>query len=174
MLRALRVLTVGVDRASGDPVTIMGEVGGSYRLMPIRLDLPGATLLEDERRGSPATATGLLGQIVASFDRGLEYVEITDADDGTFRAELVFDAGARVGAPLGDAIAVALSLDVVVMVENGVLDRTAATPGEGLDVDNGLETAGVQAVDDAARLECFRRFLDTATPADFAPATPSA
>ena len=172
MLRALRVLTVGVDRATGDPVTIMGEVGGSYRLVAVRLDLAGATLIEDERGGSRTSALGLLGRLIRTFDRNLEYIELAEHRDGTFHADLVFDAGTRVAARVGDAIAFALSLDVAVVVEDLVLGRNALRPGSGLDVQDGLELAGVRADDDAAQVERFRRCLDGALPADFTPALP--
>ena len=169
MLRALRVLTVGVDRTSGDPAAILSEDGGGYRMMPVPLDLPGATLIQDERRGSGTPVPGLLGQLVRSFGRDLDHVELAVTESGPYRAELVFDAGARMDAPAGDAIAVALNLDVPVMVENAVLDLTAVAPGACLDLCDGLDTAGVAADDDSDQIERFRCFLDTASAADFLP-----
>jgi hypothetical protein len=169
MLRALRVLTVGVDRTSGDPAAILSEDGGGYRMMPVPLDLPGATLIVDERSGSGDPVPGLLGHLVSSFSRSLEHVELAVTESGPYRAELVFDAGTRMDAPAGDAIAVALNLDVPVMVENAVLELTAATAGAGLDVRDGLESAGVADDDKSDQLERFQRFLDTASAADFLP-----
>lgn len=171
MLRALRVLTVGVDRTSGDPAAILSEDGGGYRMLPVPLDLVGATLIVDECRGtgSGEPVPGLVAELVRSFGRGLEHVELAATESGPYLAELVFGAGARVEAPAGDAIAVALNLDVPVMVENAVLEQAAVLPGSGLDVQEGLETAGVAADDEAEQLARFQRFLDTASPADFLP-----
>jgi hypothetical protein len=169
MLLALRVLTVGVDRTSGDPAAILSEDGGDYRMMPVPLDLVGATLVADECRGSGTPVPGLLAEMVRSFGRSLEHVELAATESGPYRADLVFDADTRVTAPAGDAIAVALNLDVPVMVENAVLEQAAVLPGAGLDVQEGLETAGVTADDDAEQLVRFQQFLDSASPADFLP-----
>lgn len=173
MLRALRVLTVGVDRTSGDPAAILSEDGGGYRMIPIPLDLVGATLIAGECRGTGAGSgepvPGLVAELVRSFGRSLEHVELAATESGPYLAELVFDAGPRVEAPAGDAIAVALNLDVPVMVENAVLEQAAVRPGSGLDVQEGLETAGVAADDEAEQLARFQRFLDSASPADFLP-----
>lgn len=169
MLCALRVLTVGVDRTSGDPAAILTEDGGGYRMMPVPLDLLGATLVADECHGTGAPVTGLVADLVRSFGRSLEHVEIAATESGPYLAELVFDAGTRVEAPAGDAIAVALNLDVPVMVENAVLEQAAVSPGSGLDVQQGLATAGAAADVEAEELERFQRFLDSASPADFLP-----
>lgn len=169
MLRALRVLTVGVDRTSGDPAAILSEDGGGCRMMPVPLDLLGATLVADECHGSGAPVTGLVADLVRSFGRSLEHVEISATECGPYLAELVFDAGTRVEAPAGDAIAVALNLDVPVMVDDAVLDRAAALSGAGLDVHQGLETAGVAARDEDDEVSRFQRFLDTARASDFLP-----
>jgi bifunctional DNase/RNase len=169
MLRALRVLTVGVDRTSGDPAAVLSEDGGGYRIMPVPLDLLGATLVADECHGSTAPVTGLVADLVRSFGRSLEHVEIAATESGPYLAELVFDAGTRVEAPAGDAIAVAMSLDVPVMVESAVLEQAAVTAGTGLDLQNGLATAGVAADEEADEVERFQRFLDTASAADFMP-----
>jgi bifunctional DNase/RNase len=96
-------------------------------------------------------------------------VEIAATESGPYLAELVFDAGTRVEAPAGDAIAVAMSLDVPVMVESAVLEQAAVTAGTGLDLQNGLATAGVAADEEADEVERFQRFLDTASAADFMP-----
>lgn len=169
MLRALRVLTVGVDRTSGDPAAILSEDGGGYRMMPVPLDLVGATLVAVECRGSATTVPGLLSEMVRSFGRSLEHVEIAATESGPYHAELVFDAGTRVTAPAGDAIAVALNLDVPVMVESAVLEGAAVVPGAGLDMQEGLDTAGMAADDDVEQLMRFKLFLDSASPADFLP-----
>ena len=55
-------------------------------------------------------------------------------------------------------------------VEDSVLDRMAPASRSGLDVQDGLELAGVQADDDAEQLERFRHCLGGALPADFTPA----
>ncbi len=165
MLRALRVLTLGVDRTSGAPAAILSEDGGGYRVMPVPLDLAGATLVAEECRGT--ANPGLVAALGRAFGRRLEHVELAATESGPYRADLVFDAGDRVPAPAGDAIAVALSLHVPVMVESSVLENAAVTPGSGLNVHEGLETAGVAADDDAEQLARFHRFLDTASPADF-------
>jgi hypothetical protein len=168
MLRALRVLTVGVDRTNGAPTAVMSEHGG-HRILPVPLDLVGATLITDECRSSRAPDHGLLADVVRAVGRSLEHVELVVTRSGPYRARLVFDGDTRVDGPAGDAIAVALHSRVPIVVENAVLDREALTAGAGLDVQDGLATAGVAADDEADQVRRFQQFLDTVDVADFLP-----
>ena len=81
----------------------------------------------------------------------LEQVRITDLQEGTFFAELIFDGGVKVSARPSDSVALALRVGVPIHAEESVLAE-----------------AGLVIPDEQEdEVEKFREFLDSISPEDF-------
>jgi bifunctional DNase/RNase len=158
----MRVMAVGVE-AAARPVLLLQEASGDHRLLPVWIGIAEANAITVEQHGvslpRPLTHQ-LIGDVLHAFGRHLELVRITEVRDDIFYAELILDQGTRVSARVSDAIALALHLGVPIHAEDSVLDAVAVA-------NTGISTEG----DDRAldEVEEFRRFLDTASPADFDP-----
>ena len=81
----------------------------------------------------------------------MEQVRITELQEGTFFAELVFDGNMRVSRSARDSVALALRIGVPIHVEEAVLDEA------GLIIPDEQED----------EVEKFREFLDSVSPEDF-------
>jgi bifunctional DNase/RNase len=94
--------------------------------------------------------------VINALGRRLEQVRITDLQEGTFYAELVFDGGITVSARPSDSVALALRIGVPIHAEESVLAEA------GLIIPDEQED----------EVEKFREFLDSISPEDFRGAQP--
>ena len=92
-----------------------------------------------------------MASLLETFSHPLQQVEIVGVSEGTFLAEMVFDAGRRVSARPSDAVAVALRTSSPVLVTREVLDEVGIS----------LAESGEEEV------EAFREFLDQVSADDF-------
>jgi len=89
--------------------------------------------------------------VIGALGRELEQVRITDIQDGTYFAELVFDGDLHVSARPSDSIALALRSGVPIHAEETVLTE-----------------AGLLIPDEQEdEVEKFKEFLDSVSPEDF-------
>jgi bifunctional DNase/RNase len=142
----MRVVGVRVELPANQPILLLRESDGD-RYLPIWIGSVEATAIALEQQGvKPARPLthDLLKDVLGALDRRLEQVRITDLQEGTFYAELVFDGDVRVSARPSDSVA--LALRVGVLSEAGLI-----IPDEQED-----------------EVEKFREFLDTVSPEDFA------
>jgi bifunctional DNase/RNase len=94
--------------------------------------------------------------VITALGRRLEQIRITDLQEGTFFAELVFDGGIRVSARPSDSVALALRVGVPIHADESVLSEA------GLIIPDEQED----------EVEKFREFLDKVSPEDFRGAQP--
>jgi bifunctional DNase/RNase len=126
----------------------------SERYLPIWIGSVEATAIALEQQGvRPARPLthDLLKDVIGALGRNLEQVRITDLQEGTFFAELVFDGDVRVSARPSDSVALALRVGVPIHAEESVLAEA------GLIIPDEQED----------EVEKFREFLDSVSPEDF-------
>jgi uncharacterized protein len=187
-MRECKLVAIGLEAGRSEPVMLLQELDGAGemlpegRILPIWIGLPEAGLLESEQLGVPSprpTTHRLMASIVSSFGRSLQRVQITALDDNVFMAELVFDGGTVVSARPSDAVALALHLEVPVLVDENVLDE-AAVPAEKVLTNDAAEVSGgadagagaaPSRAEIAREVAQFRDFLDDVKPDDFDPGT---
>jgi len=150
----MRVVGVRVELPANQPILLLRETNGD-RYLPIWIGSVEATAIALEQQGvKPARPLthDLLKDVIKSLGRRLEQVRITDLQEGTFFAELVFDGGTRVSARPSDSVALALRVGVPIHAEENVLSEA------GLIIPDEQED----------EVEKFREFLEQVTPEDFA------
>ena len=170
----MRVRAIGVDARRAQPMVLLQEAGGG-RVLPIWIGRPEAEALERARRNITAPRPDthrLISLIVEECGRRLTSVTVTELNGTVFHAELELDDRTRVSARPSDALVLALQQDLPIRVAEAVLEQAgipaaaaAVEFGDG-DVDAPAEEAG-SGDDEAAEVERFRRFLDSASPEDF-------
>ena len=147
------VESVRVHMLSSRHVVILKETDRD-RYLPIWIGSVEATAIALEQQGvKPARPLthDLLKDVVGALGRRLEQVRITDLQEGTFYAELVFDGGVKVSARPSDSVALALRVGVPIHAEESVLAE-----------------AGLVIPDEQEdEVEKFREFLDSISPEDF-------
>ena len=149
----MRVWGVRVERPPNQRSLRLRETPGD-RSLPIWIGSVEATAIALEQQGvKPARPLthDLLKNVIAGLGRRLEQVRITDLQEGTFFAELVFDGGVKVSARPSDSVALALRTGVPIHAEESVLAEA------GLVIPDEQEDEG----------EKFREFLDSISPEDF-------
>jgi uncharacterized protein len=188
VMRECKLVAIGLEAGRSEPVMLLQELGSPEesagemlpegRILPIWIGLPEAGLLESEQLGVPSprpTTHRLMASIVSSFGRSLQRVQITALDENVFMAELVFDGGTVVSARPSDAVALALHLEVPVLVDEHVLDE-AAVPAEKVLTNDAAEVSGgagsraggaPSGAEIAREMAEFRDFLDDVEPEDF-------
>ena len=110
----MRVVGVRVELPANQPILLLRETSGD-RYLPIWIGSVEATAIALEQQGvKPARPLthDLLKDVIAGLGRRLEQVRITDLQEGTFYAELVFDGGVKVSARPSDSVALALRTGV--------------------------------------------------------------
>ena len=150
----MREVGVRVELPANQPILLLRETNGD-RYLPIWIGSVEATAIALEQQGvKPARPLthDLLKDVVKALGRRLEQVRITDLQEGTFFAELVFDGGTRVSARPSDSVALALRVGVPIHAEGNVLAEA------GLIIPDEQED----------EVEKFREFLDQVRPEDFA------
>jgi len=154
----MRVVGVRVELPANQPILLLRETTGE-RYLPIWIGSVEATAIALEQQGvKPARPLthDLLKDVITAMSRRLEQVRITDLQDGTFFAELVFDGGTKVSARPSDSVALALRMGVPIHAEERVLAEA------GLIIPDEQED----------EVEKFREFLDSISPEDFRGAQP--
>ena len=154
----MRVVGVRVELPANQPILLLRETTGE-RYLPIWIGSVEATAIALEQQGvKPARPLthDLLKDVITAMSRRLEQVRITDLQDGTFFAELVFDGGTKVSARPSDSVALALRMGVPIHAEEQVLAEA------GLIIPDEQED----------EVEKFREFLDSISPEDFRGAQP--
>ncbi len=102
----MRVVGVRVELPANQPILLLRETEGD-RYLPIWIGSVEATAIALEQQGvrPPRPLThDLLKEIITALGRELEQVRITDLQEGTFYAELVFDGDVRVSARPSDSV----------------------------------------------------------------------
>ena len=149
----LTVVGVRVELPSNQPIVLLKEAAGD-RYLPIWIGAVEATAIALAQQGvvpaRPLTHD-LLKEVIAALGRELTQVRITDLQEGTYFAELVFDGGIKVSARPSDSVALALRAGVPIHAEESVLAE-----------------AGLVIPDEQEdEVEKFREFLDSVSPEDF-------
>src|SRR5438874_1839464 len=119
----MRVVGVRVELPANHPILLLRETEGE-RYLPIWIGSVEATAIALEQQGvrPPRPLThDLLKEIISALGRELEQVRITDLQEGTFFAELVFDGDVRVSARPSDSVALALRCGLPIHAEESVL-----------------------------------------------------
>jgi bifunctional DNase/RNase len=149
----MRVVGVRVELPANSPILLLRETDGD-RYLPIWIGNAEATAIAIEQQGvRPARPLthDLLKEVIAALGRELTQVRITDLQEGTYFAELVFDGGIKVSARPSDSVALALRAGVPIHAEESVLAE-----------------AGLVIPDEQEdEVEKFREFLDSVSPEDF-------
>ena len=152
-LSEVSVVGVRVELPSQQPIVLLKEVDGD-RYLPIWIGAVEATAIAFAQQGivtaRPMTHD-LMRDLLATLDKPLESVTITDLREGVFYAELAFPGGVSVSARPSDAIALAMRTGAVIRSSESVLAEAGiAIPDEQED-----------------EVEKFREFLDNINPEDF-------
>jgi bifunctional DNase/RNase len=149
----MRVVGVRVELPANSPILLLRETDGD-RYLPIWIGNAEATAIAIEQQGVRPTRPlthDLLKEVIAALGRELTQVNITDLQEGTYFAELVFDGGIKVSARPSDSVALALRAGVPIHAEESVLAE-----------------AGLVIPDEQEdEVEKFREFLDSVSPDDF-------
>ena len=152
-MREVDVVGIRFEEPQYAPVLVLRERDGG-RYVPIWIGAAEAAAISLQQQGvrpeRPLTHD-LLASLLETFSHPLERVEIVGVSEGTFLAELVFDADNRVSARPSDAVAVALRTSSPVLVSREVLDEVGIS----------LAEEGEEEV------EAFREFLDHVSADDF-------
>lgn len=152
----MRVVGVRVELPANQPILLLRETEGE-RYLPIWIGSGEATAIALEQQGvQPARPMthDLLRDVITALGGELKQVRITELQEGTFFAELVFDGNVRVSARPSDSVALALRVGVPIHVDESVLSEA------GLIIPDEQEN----------EVERFREFLDSVSPEDFRPA----
>ena len=149
----MRVVGVRVELPANQPILLLREVEGE-RYLPIWIGSGEATAiaLEQQRMQPVRPMThDLLRDVISALGGELKQVRITELQEGTFFAELVFNGNVRVSARPSDSVALALRVGVPIHAEESVLSE-----------------AGLIIPDEQDNeVEKFREFLDSVSPEDF-------
>lgn len=168
-MHEMRVVAVGVDPRTAQPVLLLQETADQRRVLPVWVGLPEANAIELERQHAIAPrplAHQLIGNVIDAFGRQLERVDITMVQDGVFYAELIISPDLSVSARVSDAVALALHTGVPIQAADGVLDEAGLADAQVIDTAAAV-AAEETIVDQAAEVERFHEFLDDVRPEDF-------
>lgn len=151
----MQLVGIRVEQPQQQPVLLLREAEGE-RFLPIWIGQAEATAIVLEQQGiAPARPLthDLVKDIVAALGRELVEVRIVALREGTFYADLVFDADVTVSARPSDAIAIAIRVGAPIYADEAVLEEAGLVmPSERED-----------------EVEKFKEFLDTISPEDFNP-----
>jgi uncharacterized protein len=149
----MRVVGVRVELPANQPILLLREVEGE-RYLPIWIGSGEATAIAlEQQRVQPVRPMthDLLRDVISALGGELKQVRITELQEGTFFAELVFNGNVRVSARPSDSVALALRVGVPIHADESVLSE-----------------AGLIIPDEQDNeVEKFREFLDSVSPEDF-------
>lgn len=153
----MELIGVRLELPSRTPILLLREKSGT-RYLPIWIGTNEATAIAFALDGvepqRPMTHD-LLQIVTEALGAAVERVVVTELNNGTFFADLVFDRAGEevhVSARPSDAIALAARTKSPVFAARQVLD------------DVGVE---IQDTDEEEEIERFREFLEDVTPEDF-------
>ncbi|MDN5747061.1 MAG: bifunctional nuclease family protein [Pseudonocardia sp.] len=157
---AMRVLRLVVHVRTKEPVLLLGEVEGE-RCLPVFLRRPQADMIALGERGEddPQLPQDVLLPVLRGLGHQIDGVEIVALENSVFRAELVFDGGARVSVRPSDALAVAVREGLPIGVADAILDDVGQPTAD-------LFPHGTDAPPEK-QMEDFRKFIDEVSPEDF-------
>ena len=164
----MEVVTVQIDGGANSPVVVLRESSGEGRLLPILIGHPEALAITFalERYTTPRPMThDLLHDVIEDLGAGVQRIEVTHLQGGTFYAQLVIstEAGERcVSSRPSDAIALALRVPCPILVDESVIEIAGVATEEPAEAQ-----AEVEGGDDV--VEQFREFIDSVNPDDFNP-----
>src|SRR5438477_12981603 len=111
----MNLVGVRVELPTNQPIVLLREKEGE-RFLPIWIGAVEATAIAFAQQGivtaRPMTHD-LMRDLLASLDKPLESVTITDLREGVFYAELAFPGGVSVSARPSDAIALSMRTGAV-------------------------------------------------------------
>ena len=167
----VRVLGIALDAAEQHIILLkpLLEEPGSGLVLPIWIGSQEATsiLLAVAGEEPPRPMThDLMTTIVGTLRAGVERVEVTRIDDGTFYAEISLSTpwGPRVlDARPSDAVALAVRVEAPIFVADEVLGE-AGMPAEVVESSSGDDD---EPESDDEKVDEFKRFLEDVDPEDF-------
>ncbi len=166
----VQILGVHLEQSSGTPILLLGESEQATRVLPIFIGPAEAQAIIVALRQltPPRPAThDLMIDVIGAMGANLQEVDVTELREGTFIAELVLDTPGgqeRISGRPSDAIALAARTGVPIYVNPAVFDDAGVQLERAEEGDE--EPADVEEV-----VADFQKFLDTATPSDFAQGT---
>ncbi|WP_150308601.1 bifunctional nuclease family protein [Planctomonas psychrotolerans] len=161
----VRVVALAVD-SRAQPVVLLKpilEEPGMGTMLPIWIGAQEATSIFLATEGAQAPrplSHDLMKTMLEALHADVEKVEVTRIEDGTFYAEITLATGTGrlvLDSRPSDAIALAARYDAPIWVNDDLLQEAG--------VPDATETEGV--VDEEAKLDEFKRFLDDVEPEDF-------
>ena len=165
----MRVVGIRVEQPQNEPVLFLRETTGD-RYLPIWIGQAEAAAIVIHQRGTPVTRPlthDLLREVIVALGHELREVRITDLQEGTFFADLVFTGGVHVSARPSDSIALAIRAGVPIYADEKVL----AEAGLFLSEEEVEVVEGTKADSDVEipeeELAKFKEFLDSVSPRDF-------
>jgi bifunctional DNase/RNase len=153
----MRVVGVRLELPANQPILLLRETQGE-RYLPIWIGTVEANAIALEQQGHrPARPMthDLIRDVIGALGRELKQVRITELQEGTFFAELVFDGNVRVSARPSDSVALALRVGAPIHAEESVLSAA------------GLIIPDEQDDEQDNEVERFREFLESVSPEDF-------
>jgi bifunctional DNase/RNase len=156
------LVAIQVDPSSGASMLVLREHEAPNRLLPIMVGGAEATSIAIAASGNSPTRPipqDLTAALVESLDAHVDAAEVTDLQEGSFRANLSLSGPMgerRLDTRPSDAIAVAMRLNAPLYVSEHVLDMAGSLPIIELDEEN---------ID--AEVDQFRDYLTGLDPADF-------
>ena len=169
-MRRVDITGIALEAHTGAPLVVLREQDEPHRLLPIFIGAPEASAIAIAATGQRAPVPlvhDVMAALVTSLDGRVEAVEVTDLQDGTYRASISLSGpgGARrVGSRPSDALALAARTGAEVYVADEVLDvaGTLPTPDDATSDESEADAAAIEA-----EVDSFRSFLDDVDPADF-------
>ncbi len=160
----MELVGVRVEVPSSSPIALLREIEGARRVLPIFIGAPEANAiafaLEEVVTPRPMTHD-LLKNLLDDMGVSLERVVVTEVRDGTFFAELEFNAhdGVHtVSSRPSDALALAARTGSPIFAQEGVLADA------GYIADEEEEEEG----EEEEVVEQFKEFIESVNPEDFA------
>ncbi|ADG98721.1 protein of unknown function DUF151 [Segniliparus rotundus DSM 44985] len=165
----MRVVGIRVEQPQNEPVLFLREATGE-RYLPIWIGQAEAAAIVIHQRGTPVSRPlthDLLRQVITALGHELREVRITDLQEGTFFADLVFSGGVHVSARPSDSVALAMRAGVPIYADEKVLAEAGLfLSEEEVEVVEG-SSAEPEADVPEEELAKFKEFLDSVSPGDF-------
>ncbi|MET0932372.1 MAG: bifunctional nuclease family protein [Mycetocola sp.] len=161
----VHIVGVAVDSSAQHLILLkpLDEDDGTGRMLPIWIGPQEATsiLIAVEGAHAPRPLShDLMKTLLEAVGATVERVDVTKIEDGTFYAEISLrtEKGRLVlDSRPSDAIAIAARVDAPIWVNDDVLEEAGIAD----------ESEKADPIDEEARLDEFRKFLDDVDPEDF-------
>lgn len=160
----VHIVGVAVDSSAQHLILLKPlDDGGDGRMLPIWIGPQEATsiLIAVEGAHAPRPLShDLMKTLLEAVGATVERVDVTKIEDGTFFAEISLrtkDGRLVLDSRPSDAIAIAARVDAPIWVNDDVLEEAGIAD----------ENEKANPVDEEARVDEFRKFLDEVDPEDF-------